>query len=106
MPTYVFVDRQEYDKLKAAVAQLQTPKETGAPKQKPLLPLIFSIVVLVVATVIAINLSDARTAVYSYIVGVVIAQCGIDLYARENKPKWSAAFRLLALALWYMTQLL
>ena len=104
MPTYVFIDKAEFDSIKAEIQKLQKPKPIEKPK--PVGPLAFAIVALLVATIISASIPDAKWSLYSYIIGVVIAQCGVDLYRGDNRPKWSAAFRLLALATWYATQLL
>jgi|AACY02.7.fsa_nt_gi hypothetical protein len=102
MPTYIFVDKQEIEDLKNIVKKIQEPKPSEKPKS--LAPLGFALAALTVATLLAALVPDAKWALYSYVIGVVIAQCGVDLYRGENRPKWSAAFRLLALAAWYVTQ--
>lgn len=49
--------------------------------------------------------NDIQWTVGIYLTCVVLAQCSIDLYKAPSRPYWSAAFRLLALAVWFIAQM-
>lgn len=101
--TYVFVDKGEFEAMENALERLQNPTKP-APAPVAITPLVLAIVLLFVGAVISAYYIDARHSTIGYIISVVIAQACIDIYKGANRPKWSAAFRLVALAGWYFQQ--
>lgn len=105
--TYVFVDKKEIDDLKASFKELQLNHQMMLqPKPVPRWHLWAAFFVLFIATISACAPTDGRASLIVFVIGVVLAQACIDLYKGSSRPRWSAAFRLLALAAWYLSQLL
>lgn len=105
--TYVFVNKKEVDDLKASFRELQLDlQKMQQPKPVPRWHLGAAFVVLLIATISACVPKDGKTSLIVFVIGVVLAQACIDLYKGSSRPRWSAAFRLLALAAWYLSQLL